>query len=115
MKADFDNAKSFYKKAFYEITSIKKYNTEGYCLYDGMHQIDLYSYNTLVCTIYKNDVYKNSDFYMIYSFSKNIYTHTTARHIKEFLKQFYNNEVIKPQLLKDNYHKMTLAKYNMMY
>lgn len=80
----YDSKKSFYNKAIIEEESgIKK----------------LYSYNTLVCTLYQNNniiLNNNVDQSLLFS-------HTTLRHIKEFLKQFYYNSdhnITKKDLLK---------------
>lgn len=79
----YDNRKSFYNKAIVEeVNNIKK----------------LYSYNTLVCTLSNNDIILNDAVDQSLLFSN-----TTLRHIKEFLKQFYFNsdhDITKKDLLK---------------
>lgn len=58
----------------------------------------LYSYNTLVCTLSNNDIILNDAVDQSLLFSN-----TTLRHIKEFLKQFYFNSdhnITKKDLLK---------------
>lgn len=62
-----DSRKSFYKKA--------------YISYEGNGVYNLYSYNTLVCTIDNNKIILNR-----YSF----YSNTTIRHLKDFLYQYLN-------------------------
>ena len=79
----YDGKKSFYNKAIIEEESgIKK----------------LYSYNTLVCTLSNNDIILNDAVDQSLLFSN-----TTLRHIKEFLKQFYfdsDHDITKKDLLK---------------
>ena len=79
----YDKSKSFYNKAIIEEeSSIKK----------------LYSYNTLVCTLSNNNIILNDAVDQSLLFSN-----TTLRHIKEFLKQFYYNSdknITKKDLLK---------------
>lgn len=72
----YDNAKSFYGKAkIKEVNNLKV----------------LYSYNTLVCAIYENCYGKK---YMLnWNIQEELlFSNTTLRHIKEFLKQYYNNK-----------------------
>ena len=75
----YDNAKSFYKKAF----------TRFYYNNGLITRIELYSYKTKVCTI------SNCRYRLNHNVEdKLLLSHTTLRHIKEFLKQFkymYNN------------------------
>lgn len=75
----YNNNKSFYKKALY---TIEKNNN---CI-----TLKLFSYNTLVCIV-KISTINN---YKIYKFSLNyeinkkyLFSVTTLKHIKEFLKQ----------------------------
>lgn len=79
----YDKSKSFYHKAIIEEEgSIKK----------------LYSYNTLVCTLSYNDIILNDNIDQSLLFSS-----TTLRHIKEFLKQYHYNSdhnIAKKDLLK---------------
>ena len=79
----YDSRKSFYNKAIVEEeSSIKK----------------LYSYNTLVCILSNNDIILNDAVDQSLLFSN-----TTLRHIKEFLKQYYYNndlDITKKDLLK---------------
>lgn len=81
LKPVYDNAKSFYKKA--------------YILYEN-NVIKLYSYNTLVCVI------MNKRYKLNYNIDTDLlFSNTTLRHIKEFLKQYLNifdfskNDIIK--------------------
>lgn len=72
----YDNAKSFYKKA-----QVKKYYNKNELVY----KIELLSYKTSILYIKDSKLYfnyKNID-------NKNIYSKTTLRHIKEFIKQYY--------------------------
>ncbi len=85
LKSIYDNAKSFYKKAF-----IKRED----------NKIKLYSYKTLVCTILNNNRYQlnyNID-------SELLFSNTTLRHIKEFLKQYLylSNDITKNDIIKNN-------------
>jgi len=79
----YDSRKSFYKKAIIE---------------EENENTKLYSYNTLVCTLSHNDIILNDNIDQSLLFSN-----TTLRHIKEFLKQFYFNcdhSITKKDLLK---------------
>lgn len=69
----FDNAKSFYNKAYI----IKYYNDNGIIQY-----YELYSYNTLVLTLKEGRYILNNNIDESLLLSQ-----TTLRHIKEFLKQ----------------------------
>lgn len=71
----YDTRKSFYNKAYI----IKYYNK-----YNILLKVELYSYNTLVCTI-KDSKYTLNDNIDV----KLLFSNTTLRHIKELLKQFY--------------------------
>ena len=77
----YDNAKSFYNKA-----TIK----------EGTNRIELYSYNTHVATIHKNADHTLSNV-VVYG----IYSATTLRHIKEFLKQYGYKAENKNQIVND--------------
>lgn len=71
----FDNAKSFYNKA-----TIKKYYNSSNILVKS----ELYSYNSLVVTI------ENNSYKLNYNIKeKLLFSCTTLRHIKDFLKQNY--------------------------
>lgn len=79
----YDSKKSFCHKAIIE---------------EENENIKLYSYNTLVCTLLHNDIILNDNIDQSLLFSN-----TTLRHIKEFLKQFYYNSdknITKKDLLK---------------
>lgn len=79
----YDSRKSFYNKAIIE---------------EENENIKLYSYNTLVCTLFHNNIVLNDKVDQSLLFSN-----TTLRHIKEFLKQFYFNGdccITKKDLLK---------------
>ena len=64
----YENVKSYYNKAM---------------VIEGSNRIDLYSYDTLVATIHKNEDFTLSNV-VVYG----TYSSTTLRHIKEFLKQY---------------------------
>lgn len=79
----YDSRKSFYCKAIVE---------------EENENIKLYSYNTLVCTLSHNNVILNNNIDQ-----SPLFSNTTLRHIKEFLKQFYFNSdhnITKKDLLK---------------
>ena len=76
LNPEYDTRKSFYKKA-----KVKKYFGKNNLL----EKIELYSYNTLVLTL------ENNKYNLNYSIDSDLlFSNTTLRHIKEFLKQFYN-------------------------
>lgn len=80
LKSIYDSRKSFYGKAYYELTEEKQH----YNIYT------LYSYNTPVMRIEDWSENKNCSLFII---NKNInekllYSNTTLRHMKEFIKQF---------------------------
>lgn len=75
------NVKSFYGKAH-----IREFNDRG------VDTFKLYSYGTLVCII-KKDTETGSD--KIYRLDDDeLYTATTLRHCKEFLKQLANSRIL---------------------
>ena len=79
----YDSKKSFYHKAIIE---------------EENENIKLYSYNTLVSTLLHDNIILNNNVDQSLLFSN-----TTLRHIKEFLKQFYYNSdhnITKKDLLK---------------
>jgi len=75
LKTVYDTAKSFYKKA--------------YIIYEA-NRVKLKSYNTIIAYIEKDQAYING-----------IYSKTSTRHTKEFLKQFGFNVKNTIQILKD--------------
>ena len=77
LKAIFDVRKEFYGKATIDIDSVK-------------NEVKLYSYNTHVATLKKGKV-------EVYG----IYSATTLRHIKEFLKQNGFKGETKKQIIDD--------------
>lgn len=89
----YDSAKSFYRKAYYKNIDMM----------DGKKGLALYSYNTLVCIICDN-------YYILNDYS--FYSSTTARHVKEFLKQFLHNSIVENILQKNNYSKKIIIKYD---
>lgn len=79
----YDGRKSFYHKAIIE---------------EENENIKLYSYDILVCTLSHNDIILNDNIDQSLLFSS-----TTLRHIKEFLKQYHynsNHNITKKDLLK---------------
>ena len=76
LKPIYEDVKSYYKKAH-----VKFYYND----YDIITKIELISYYTSICYI------NNSKIYFNYKNINNdrIYTATTLRHIKEFIKQYY--------------------------
>lgn len=76
LKPVYDNAKSFYGKAF-EVAYLEN---------NLVYKKELYSYNTLVLTLidgmYKLNTEVPEDL---------LFSNTTLRHIKDFLKQHYYN------------------------
>jgi hypothetical protein len=91
LKAVYDTAQSFYKKAYYTKEQIHFIGGEYL-------KIKLYSYNTKVMELWYNLEEKNLDFYLDKDNeqNKNFYSKTTIRHIKELLKQFttlYNGKI----------------------
>lgn len=96
LKAIFDTRKSFYNKA--EIETIETKNNNKIIL--------LYSYNSLVLAI--TQTAETKYIYLNDKIKKELLTsQTTLRHIKEVLKQFYNNkeytkaEILKTAIIKD--------------
>lgn len=97
LKPIFEDVKSYYKKAF-----IKKHYKDNIII-----KYELISYKTKILEVNNNKItfnYKNID-------NKKIYSQTTLRHIKEFIKQKYyllelnykeviNKEVIKKSDIK---------------
>ena len=82
LTAKYDTRKSFYGKATYESTP------KG--------SLVLYSYGSKVCEIFEGNYTLNHDIK-----SDLLYSHTTLRHIKEFLRQFLGIEhTTKAELMK---------------
>lgn len=77
----YENVKSYYRKAW-----INEYK----------NSIMLFSYNTHVVTIYKN-----ADFTLGKVTVNGMYSATTLRHIKEFLKQYGYKADSKNQIVND--------------
>jgi len=77
----YDNAKSFYNKAFINV----KYDSKSYI--DISYE--LISYNTKICIIKDNKIifYKKNINSKLKDNQK-VYSYTTLRHIKEFIKKF---------------------------
>lgn len=76
LKPIFEDVKSYYEKA-----TIKKYYNKNNIII----KYELLSYNTSILYLENSKIYFN---YKDIN-NKKIYTHTTLRHIKEFLKQKY--------------------------
>lgn len=97
LKPIYDSAKSFYRKAF-----IEKYNDK----------IKLYSYNTRVATIYLTE---SGRYYSLNSDVREelLFSHTTLRHIKEFLNQFMSAlDVQYSKLISKGFTKKNIKKYS---
>lgn len=97
LKPIYDNAKSFYRKAF-----IEKYNDK----------IKLFSYDTHVATIYLTESGRyyslNDDVQEDLLFSK-----TTLRHIKEFLHQFMSAlDIQYSKLISKGFSKKSIKENN---
>lgn len=71
----FSSQKSFYNKAI-----IKRYYNKDNIIIKH----ELYSYNTLVLILKNNNIYLNYNIK-----EKDLFSHTTVKHMKEFLKQKY--------------------------
>ena len=96
----YEEVKSYYKKAY-----IKKYYNKD----DIIKKYELISYNTSILYIKDNKLYFN---YKNIN-NKKIYSQTTLRHIKEFLKQYYyilelnyKNIIDKEKIKKDDIKKL---------
>lgn len=76
LKTIYDNAKSFYKKAYV----IKYYNKDNIII-----KYELVSYDTTILYLKDSKIHFN---YKDIN-DKSIYSQTTLRHIKEFIKQYY--------------------------
>lgn len=97
LKPIYDNAKSFYKKAF-----IERYNDK----------IKLYSYDTHVATIYLTE---SGRYYSLNSDvpEELLFSHTTGRHIKEFLQQYMNLiDVQYKKLVSKGFTKKSIKEYS---
>lgn len=84
LKARFDSRASFYKKAM-----VKLFN------HNGKECYKLYSYGTLVMVIENDKSYRMED--------EDLYSYTTTRHCREFIRQFADAEheqLTKKDLLK---------------
>ena len=97
LKPIYNNAKSFYKKAF-----VERFNDK----------IKLYSYDTHVATIYLTESGR------YYSLNDDIpeellFSHTTLRHIKEFLHQFMSVlDIQYSKLISKGFSKKNIKEYN---
>lgn len=106
LKTIFDRAKSFYKKAY--VKTIEDDDRHGATTF-----YQLFSYNTLVCTITlieDNFTQTARSYYTLNEFS--FYSQTTGRHVKEFIKQYLINCDVKRILEKNNYNKNIIIKYH---
>lgn len=82
LTARFDSRASFHRKAF-----VKLFN------HNGKECYKLYSYRTLVMVIENNKLYRMED--------EDLYSYTTRRHCREFVRQFIGIEKLtKKDLLK---------------
>lgn len=96
--AIYDNRKSFYNKA-----EVKKYYNKNNILV----KYELLSYNTIVLT------YKNNKIKLNKNINNNLlFSNTTLRHIKEFIKQHFYllDEETQKTLIKNNYSKKALIQ-----
>ena len=103
LKVIYDSRKSFYKKANIEILS------EWNELHATIKKINLYSYNTLVCSIEYIGTTEER-FYFLYN--RDMISCTTLRHIKEFLQQLFycrGKDLTKKDILKNS-----AIKYNVV-
>ena len=97
LKPIYDNAKSFYRKAFVEKCDDK---------------IKLYSYDTHVATIYLTESGR------YYSLNDDIqeellFSHTTLRHIKEFLHQNMSAlDIQYSKLISKRFSKKSIKEYS---
>lgn len=91
---EYAKQKSFYNKAI-----IKKY----YNKYDLIVKYDLLSYNTLVLSLISDKIYLNYNVD-----TKLLFSQTTVKHMKEFLKQKYylHKKIInnKKDIIKNSYN-----------
>ena len=111
LKPIYNNQVSFYKKTYFTIEEYQKSNVHNEKI--NVTAYRLYSYNTLVCEIFKSE---NTHVNLIefayvlnhYSF----YSVTTLRHLKEFIKQIipWNNQLTY-KLKKEGYTKSNIEKY----
>lgn len=111
LNCEYDSRQSFYKKAyFYTITAEDKENKERYITFTA-----LYSYDTFVCCNIEWYNVTTSKRYCGYVLNdkindKLLFSNTTLRHIKEFLKQ--ENNLIYNNRLAHNTNKAYIIKYN---
>lgn len=98
----FSNQKSFYKKAY--VLDEAKYNDHLVFVKNK-----LYSYDTLICIVeeVKNFKTMTSEKELFVNKNEDVYTQTTLKHVKEFVKQFYdeNIETNKKMLLSEEFNK----------
>lgn len=97
---NYEEVKSYYKKAY-----IKKYFNKD----NLINKYELISYNTSILYIKDSKIYFN---YKDIN-NKKIYSQTTLRHIKEFIKQYYyilelyyKNIIDKEKLTKNDIKKL---------
>lgn len=94
----YDNAKSFYKKA-----TVKTFYNNGI-----IYQL-LYSYNTLVIVNTKNIETQKERYFINHDITEELlFSNTTLRHIKEFLKQY--NTTVKSYTQNEAIHKNITKK-----
>lgn len=108
----YDSAKSFYDKAYTKERFSCYYNERGENV--SYTIIKLYSYDTLVCTIYKDYTQNKKYYYLNYSVEeKLLFSKTTLRHIKEFLKRLFyyeNIKISKKDIIKNNYKELNIEE-----
>lgn len=91
LKARYDSANSFYKKA--------------YVLWEGSQTVSLFSYGSKICTIETDEtgcIAEVTVYNIIDDLGDNLtYSSTSLRHLKEFLKQQGIEATSKEQIMKD--------------
>lgn len=80
LKPVYDSAKSFYGKS-----EVVFYFNEG--------KYEIFSYNTLVMTHYKDYYELNYDYFNTEEKKKLLFSNTTLRHIKEYLRQHWDTNI----------------------
>lgn len=105
LDAIYTNQKSFYKKAYVKTI---EYTLDNGCNSNNITYYELYSYNTLVCTIVHS---KDKSYYKLNRYS--FYSKTTIIHLKEFLKQYLIYNDVKRILIEKNYNIHVIQKYNL--
>lgn len=121
LKPMFENVKSYYNKAYIieEFKGVKQNRKDYYTTKkEELKTSTLYSYNTKIMSITKcKDSYK-IDFNYKDINNKNIYSMTTLRHIKEYIKQnkrylyYYFDIINKENITKKDINTLINTNYN---